>query len=85
MSRRKRLLPTDFIKRLVKKDKSRGRRSDFRLAATYSRKAGGLQAAFAAVKNVLQSGAREIIIESDVKSKGGKLFYGNSNKGYYHW
>ena len=94
MSRRKRLLPTDFIKRLVKKDKSRGRRSDFRLAAAYSRKAGGiwvpfrprrLQAAFAAVKNVLQSGAREIIIESDVKSKGGKLFYGDSNKGYYHW
>lgn len=42
MSRRKRLLPTDFIKRLVKKDKSRGRRSDFRLAAAYSRKAGGI-------------------------------------------
>ncbi|EDO61064.1 hypothetical protein CLOLEP_02676 [[Clostridium] leptum DSM 753] len=42
MSRRKRLLPTAFRKRLVKKDKSRGRRSDFRLAAAYSRKAGGI-------------------------------------------
>lgn len=40
---------------------------------------------FRGCEKVLQSGAREIIIESDVKSKGGKLFYGDSNKGYYHW
>ena len=31
-----------FIKRLVKKDKSCGYRGDFRLAAAYGRKAGGI-------------------------------------------